>query len=470
MPERLLALDIGTTTARAVVFEPSGDVAGMARASLKSSTPQHGRVEQDVAQVWRAARRVIAGALGQAGCEPSDIAAIGVTSQRTSIVIWDRTTGKPLAPMVIWSDIRGAARSMELMQAGYFLAPQQAATKLEAVLGGISAPRDRIAWGNIDSYVIWKLTGGAVHVTDRSQAWPTGYLDLATMQWNQALIAHQQLGAIQFPTLVDTWGAMGTTSAAAFGAAVPIAADIADQQSALIAHGESVKVTYGTSATLDLATGPELVFRSPTAPPFVLSSVGGQTRFCVEGMVLSAGSALDWLRSACSLGGHDRFEALAGSVANTAGAAFLPALQGLGAPYGDPARRGGLAGLSTSVSAAHIARAGMEGVAFRVREAFDHVHGLTGVAPPDILGVDGGLTANETFLQVQADLLGRPLRRHAVSEATAAGAALAAGRGTGLLSEADGKAFVRYDRMVEPRISANEADERLTIWKSLVYG
>ncbi len=470
MPERLLALDIGTTTARAVVFEPSGIVVGIARASLRSTSPQPGRVEQDVGRVWRATRRVIAQALSSAGCAPADIAAVGVTSQRTSIVLWDRVTGQPLGPMVVWSDLRGAARSLELMQSGYFLAPQQAATKLEAVLAGVSLPGDRIAWGNIDSYVIWKLSGGAVHATDRSQAWPTGYLDLATMQWNQALIDHQQLGQLQFPSLVDTWGPMGTTSAAVFGASVPIAADVADQQSALIAHGETVKVTYGTSATLDLATGPELVFKSPTAPPFVLSSAAGQTRFCVEGMVLSAGSALDWLRSACGLGGHARFEALAASVDHSAGAAFLPALQGLGAPYGDPARRASLAGLSTSVSSAHIARAGMEGVAFRVREAFDHVHDLTGVAAPDVLGVDGGLTANETFLQVQADLLGRPLRRHAVREATAAGAALSAGRGIGLLSEADTKAFVRYDLTVEPRISADEADERLTTWKGRVYG
>lgn len=470
MPELLLALDVGTTTARAVVFSPAGVVEGMARAPLISHAPALGLVEQEVDRVWSAVRRAISKALFDARRAPSDLAAIGVATQRTSIVVWDRATGRPLAPMVVWSDLRGAVRARELMQAGYFLAPQQAATKLEAVLAGVNAPAGSIAWGNIDSYLIWKLTGGAAHVTDRSQAWPTGYLDLATLQWNQGLIAHQGLDPGVFPRLVDTWGPIGLTCAKVFGAAVPIAADVADQQSALMAHGETAKVTYGTSATLNLSTGPELVFRSMTAPPFVLSCVDGRARFCVEGMVLSAGSAIDWLRSACGLGGHARFEVQAGSVADAGGAAFLPALQGLGAPHGDAARRGVLTGLTPSVTSAHLARAGLEGVAFRVREACEHVFEVAGADASGSLGVDGGLTANPTFLQIQADLLGRPLRRHAVPEATAAGAALAAARGVGLLSESDTGAFMRYDRTIEPRLSADEAQARFIAWKAQVYG
>ncbi|MEO8927756.1 MAG: FGGY-family carbohydrate kinase, partial [Caulobacteraceae bacterium] len=402
-----------------------------------------------------------------------DLAAIGVTTQRTSIVVWDKASGAPLSPLVIWSDLRGAERARELQQAGFFLAPQQAAAKLEAVLAAIDAPGPRLAWGNIDSYLIWKLTGGAVHATDRSQAWPTGYLDLATMGWNRALIDHQGLDEALFPRLVDTWGPIGVTAARMFGAAVPICADIADQQSALIAHGTAAgvaKVTYGTAAALDLGTGADFIFKSPTAPPFVLSAVAGETRFCLEGMVLSAGAALDWLRAACRLGGHARFEALAASVPDAAGVAFLPALNGLGAPHGDGARRAALTGLSASVTTAHIARAALEGVAFRVREVFDHVQGLTDFEPPQALGVDGGLTANATFLQIQADLLGRPIRRHAIPEATAAGAALAAGRGAGLLTNADIRVFTRYDRAFEPRIGAGEAEARFSAWRGQVYG
>jgi glycerol kinase len=473
MPELVLAIDVGTTTARAAVFTPDGRLKALSAKPLTSLSPRPGWVEQDAARVWRAAKGVIAKALAKAGRAPSDLAAIGVTSQRTSIVVWDRAGGRPLSPLVVWSDLRGETRAGELREAGFFLAPQQAAAKLEAVLAGVDAPGRRLAWGNIDSYLMWKLSGGAVHATDASQAWPTGYLDLGAMGWNGALIAHQHLDEALFPRLVDTWGPIGHTAVKVIGAAVPITADIADQQSALMAHGEdagAAKVTFGTSATLDLATGGEFIFRSPTAPPFVASSVAGQTRFCLEGMVLSAGAALDWLRAVCRLGGHARFEALAASVADAGGAAFLPALHGLGAPHGDPARRASFAGLGASVTRAHLARAALEGVAFRVREVFDHVYGLTDLPPPRALGVDGGLAANDTFLQIQADLLGRPIRRHATAEATAAGAALCAARGAGLSTAADARAFIRYDAIFEPKISADEAAARLSDWRRRVYG
>ena len=473
MPELLLAIDVGTTTARAAVFTPGGVLEGLAATPLASYAPRPGWVEQDAARVWRATRGVIAGALARAGRAAGDLAAIGVTTQRTSIVVWDKVTGAPLSPLVIWSDLRGAERARELLAAGFYLAPQQAAAKLESVLAGVAAPRDRVAWGNIDSFLIFKLSGGVVHATDPSQAWPTGYLGLATLGWNRALIAHQGLDEAMFPQLVDTWGAMGMTAPKVFGAATPIAADVADQQSALIAHGVAAgtaKVTYGTAAALDVSTGAEFIFKSPTAPPFVLSHSAGETRFCLEGMVLSAGAALDWLRGACRLGDHARFEALAASVADTAGAAFLPALNGLGAPHGDPGRRASLTGLTGSITPAHIARAALEGVAFRVREIVDHVFGLTDFPPPEVLGVDGGLTANETFLQVQADLLGRPVRRHAMLDATAAGAALCAGRGVGLLSPTDASAFTRYDRVFEPAIGADEAGERFSRWREQVHG
>ncbi len=473
MPEHLLAIDVGTTTARAAVFTAGGVLEAIASARLTSRAPRPGWVEQDAARVWRATRRAIAAALDRAGRAPADLAAIGVTTQRTSIVVWDRATGAPLSPLIVWSDLRGAERARQLLAAGFFLAPQQAAAKLESVLAGVDASRHRLAWGNIDSFLIFKLSGGAVHVTDASQAWPTGYLDLATLTWNRALIAHQGLDEALFPRLIDTWGAMGVTDRKGFGAVVPIAADIADQQSALIAHGQGAgvaKVTYGTAAAVDVATGAEFIFKSPTAPPFVLSRVAGEMRFCVEGMVLSAGAALDWLRGAFRLGGLGRFEALAASVPDAAGAAFLPALNGLGAPYGEPGRRAAFAGLSAQVTAPHLARAALEGVAFRVREVFDHVFGLTGFAPPEALGVDGGLTANETFLQIQADLLGRPLRRHAIAEATAAGAALCAGRGVDLLTETDARAFTRYDKVFEPKIGSGEAEDRFSRWRQQVHG
>ena len=441
---------------------------------LISIAPRPGRVEQDAEKVWRATRRVIAGALARAGLGPADISAIGLTTQRTSVVVWDKASGKPLSPLVVWSDLRGAGRAAELAEAGFMLAPQQAATKLEAIFAGVEAPGARLAWGNIDSFLIWKLSGGAVHATDRSQAWPCGYLAFPGPGWNARLIEHQGLDIGTFPQLSDTWGLIGTTDRRVFGASVPITADVADQQSALIAHGDTsgtAKITFGTSATFNLATGDRFLFPAPTIPPLIVSSVAGETRFCVEGMVLTAGAGLDWLRAACGLGRHGSFEALAASVPDAGGAAFLPALQGLGAPHGDPTRRGGLTGLTASVTRAHLARAALEGVAFRAREVVDHVYELTGVAaPPAPLGVDGGVTANRAFLQILADMLGRPVQRHATAEATLLGAALCAGRGANLLTEADIGGFVRHEAPVEPRIGADEAAQRFAAWRAAVYG
>jgi glycerol kinase len=473
MAKLILAIDVGTTSTRAGVVRADGRITGLATAPLISTIPRPHCVEQDAEAVWQATRRVMAEALEKAGRTANDIAAIGVTTQRSSAVAWDRTTGRPLSPLVIWSDLRGVANAARLQHAGYPVAPQQSATKLDMMLAEIDAPKDRIAWGNIDSFVIWRLTGGRAHVTDRSQAWPSGYLALPELTWNARLIEHQGLDAGCFPKLVDSWGPMGVTDAEVFGAAVAITADIADQQASLIAHGQepgTAKFTCGTSATFNLATGGAFTFLGPTAPPLLVSSVEGQTRWCVEGMVLSAGSALDWLRSACALGDHQRFETLAGSVENAAGAAFLPALQGLGSPHGDHHRRAALRNLTGAVTQAHLARAGLEGVAFRGREVMEHIHGLTAYTPPDALGVDGGLTANASFLQVLADLLGRPVRRHATPEATLLGAAIAAGRGAGMLGESDAKAMIRYDPPVMPKIGADEAAERFAAWRGAVYG
>jgi glycerol kinase len=198
--------------------------------------------------------------------------------------------------------------------------------------------------------------------------------------------------------------------------------------------------------------------------------VAGETRFCLEGMVYSAGSALDWMRTSFRMGNHQALEALARRADTSSGVHFLPALQGLGAPHGDNNRRGLLGGLSLANGPAQIALAGLEGVAFRIREIFDHIYGATDLPRPEILRVDGGLTGNDTLMQIQADILARPVARHAHREATACGAAMLAGRGAGILTEADGQGFVRHDRVFEPRLSPDEAEARLNAWKSQVYG
>jgi len=473
MPELILAIDVGTTSTRAAVFAPNGVITGLSAAPLVSRAPAPGRVEQDAAAVWAATLGAIHAALDAAGRAATDIAAIGVTTQRASAVVWDKASGAPLSPLVVWSDLRGAERARELAAAGYMLAPQQAATKLEAMMRAISAPAGGVAWGPIDSYLIFRLSGGAHHVTDRSQAWPTGYLDLAHLGWNTRLIDHQGLDPATFPALVDTWGELGRASRAVLGAEIPVAADIADQQGALLAHGDApgtAKITFGTSGTFDLATGESFVFPGPSTPPLIVSSVGGRTRFCVEGMVLSAGQAVDWLRERLALGDHSAFDTQAGSVDDAGGAAFLPALQGLGAPNNDPARRAAIVGLTPSVSRAHLAHAGFEGVAFRSREIVDQIYERTDFAPPPALGVDGGLSRSGVFLQILADCLGRPVRRHATPEATLLGAAMAAGRGAGLLTETDERAMILFEEPVTPKATPDQSAERFAAWRAAVYG
>ncbi|HEY1559522.1 MAG TPA: FGGY family carbohydrate kinase [Caulobacteraceae bacterium] len=470
MAELILAVDVGTTSVRAAVFAPDGAILGLAAQPLVSRSPAPGLVEQDAEAVWTATRVAMAEAFDRADHAAADLAAFGVTTQRASAVVWDRKTGEAASPLVVWNDLRGVERSRDLAAAGFLLAPQQAATKLESIMA--SAGTSNPAWGAIDSFLIHRLSGGAAHVTDRSQAWPTGYLDFASLNWNEALIGFQKLDPAMFPRLVDTWGALAVTSAKVLGAAIPITADIADQQSALMAHGEApgtAKLTFGTAGVFDLATGGDFVFPGPGTPPLIVSSVGGATRFCVEGIVLSAGQALDWLRDRFGLGAPADFDALAGSVSDAAGAAFLPALQGLGAPDQDPRRRALLGGLSTAVDRAHLARAGLEGVAFRTREILDHIYERVELAPPDALGIDGGLSRSGVFLQILANLTGRTVRRHATPEATLLGAAMAAGRGAGLLTDSDLQAMRRFEAPLAPRIEADEASARFATWRAQVY-
>lgn len=471
MPELILSLDIGTTSLSAVIFTPDGELTVLASTPVASVSERPGQVEQDAGQLLRSAREVIDAALAKARARAADLAAIGVTSQRASIVCWDRVTGRPLAPVVVWSDLRGTARATELQQAGYMVMPQQAAAKLESVVAGI-ADRSNLAWGNVDAWIIWNLSRGQVHATDRSQGWPMGYLDLATLGWNEGLIGHQGLDPASFPELVDTWGVMGPASA--LGAEVPIAAVVADQQSALIGHGCEAagagKVTYGTSGTLNVSTGDELKFVNMTTPPFVLSSVEGRTRYCLEGMVITAGSAFDWFRRTLGIADHATFERLAEENEDAAGAWFLPSLQGLGAPHGDFTRKGSMGGLTTATTSGHLVRAAVEGLACRVREAFDAVYDGAGLTRPQALRVDGGMTNSDALMQAQADILGLPVQRHALREATAAGAAICAARGVGLLGADETAGFAQYDRTYEPRLSPEEALARFDQWKANAYG
>jgi glycerol kinase len=478
MPELVLGLDVGSTSARALVVDLGGRVHGRAARRIESARPAPGRVEQDPIRVWGHVEATIAEALAASGRRAADLAAIGVAAQRSSVVVWDRESGAPQGPMILWSDLRGTERAAELAAAGHLAPAIAAVSKLEAAIDAIDAGRARaaageLAWGTLDSFLVSRLTGGALHVTDYSNAWSTCYLDLTTLRdWNEKLIAFQGLSPALFPTLCDTLGPLGRTSREALGAEVPIGAILADQQSGMFAHGAfdagDWKSTYGTSATLMVGTGAAPAL-APGLMPMLLAVQGEETLFALEGMVISAGALFDWLVHDLGLfASVDALSTAARSVADAGGVAIRPALQGLGAPYNDPTGRGAIVGLSGATTAREIARAAFESVAFRIRQIADAAAAIEAFEVAETLPVDGGLAANDAFLQVQADLLGRPVARHAELEATALGACIAAALGTGLATRSDLGALTRTGRSFEPHLARDEADERFARWREAV--
>lgn len=478
MPELILGLDVGSTSARALVVDLEGRVHGRALERIDSMHPAPGRVEQDPREVWKRVEGTIAAALSAAGRSAGDLAAIGVAAQRSSVVVWDRATGEALGPMILWSDLRGTERAAALTAAGHLAPAIAAVSKLEGALDDIENGRARaakgeLAWGTLDSFLVSQLTGGALHVTDHSNAWSTGYLDLAMMRgWNERLISFQGLDSSLFPTLCDTVGRLGVTASSSLGAEIPIGAIVADQQSGMFAHAAfrpgDWKASYGTSATLMLSTG-NTPARAAGLMPMLLAVERDETLFALEGMVISAGALLDWLVR--DLGLHASVEQLssaAASIGDSGGVAIRPALQGIGAPYNDPNRRAAIVGLSGATTNREIARAAFESVAFRIREIAEVAASIEGIELPEALPVDGGLAANDVFLQIQADLLGRPVARHVELEATALGACIAAALGTELASRSDLAPLTRTGRTFEPRIDAEQSAERFAEWRGCV--
>lgn len=471
MTKPILAIDAGTTTLRALIVDPDLRLRGRAFARAQLRHPAPGRVEQDVGAMWDATVRVVDQALEAAALRRTDVAALGISAQRGNVIVWDRTDGTPLAPLVSWQDMRGAARAAQLAEQGYLVSHQTAAAKLEAVLDGVDRGRERlnagsILWGNVDTYLAWRFSDGAVYAMDHGHACATGYYDYFTGVWNAPLIETQRLDPTRFPTLSDTATVHGSTGAS-FGARVPIAALVADQQSALIAQGGLGpglgKITYGTSATLDVNTGAEMKL-APGTYPMVVWTRAGAREFCIEGMVNTAGAMFDW---ACTELGLARdaagLSALAGSVADSGGAYVLPALQGLGTPYGDHARHAALGGLSRATTRAHIARAIFDGIAFRVREAHDAIRATPDLSLAPAARVDGGASRSDVLMQLQADALGVPIERLAVPEASALGAAICALLGSGAARAAS---IARpIDRTFVPSISNDEREARFARWR-----
>jgi glycerol kinase len=471
----VLALDEGTTGVRAMLFDEHSQQRGAAYEEITAAYPRPGWMEQDPLHIWAAAQRVIADALRAAAAKPSDVAAIGVAVQRATTVVWERATGLPLYPAIGWQDSRTMPRVAELLEQGIFTNSLASATKLEWILrerrAMARATAGELCFGTIDSWLLWQLSGGRAHIIDHSNASCTGLYDFLGGGWDPTILGPMGLPEAVLPRIVESSGIAAHTDAAVFGAAVPLAGIAGDQQAAmfgqLCTEVGAVKITFGTSAMADVNTGEYPVLSQRGAYPLILWGIGGERRCCLEGTVVTAGAAVQWLRDGLGMiASAGEVGPLAASVPDSGGVWAVPAFHGLGTPYMDPTARAVIGGLSRSTTRAHIARAVLEGIAFRTAEVLEALLSDAGATPPERLRIDGGVAANDTFLQCLADTIGHPIERPETVQATALGAAYLAGVGAGVWSGLDDVRHAwRSGGIFEPQMSADQRTARLVTWQ-----
>ncbi len=468
----VVALDEGTTGVRALLLDATGRPRGEAYREVLPTYPAPGLVEHDPEALFRASVEVLRAVLDDVG---DRVRALGIATQRGTALVWETATGRAVAPALSWQDARSAARCQALMAEGVLVSPLAAASKIEWILDRADADRTavragRLRCGTVDAWLAWRLTSGRVFATDGSNASCSGFYDFLTRGWSPAILDALRVPAAALPAVVDSSAVLGRVDVAGLPA-LPLAALIGDQQAAMmgqlrLAPGE-VKITYGTSAMLDLNAGPEPLWSTRGGYPLVLWQRDGLPTFCLEGTAITAGAAITWLRDGLGVVARpEESAALASSVPDAGGAWAVPAFQGLGTPYMDPRARAVLGGLSRATTRAHVVRAMLEGIAWRCREVYDALRADTPHPPPASLRADGGAARNDVLLQLQADALGIPVERPAVVQAGALGAGYLAGLAAGVWSSTDELARTwRRDRVFEPAIDAAEREARFARWQ-----
>jgi len=482
----ILALDQGTTSSRALLFDHAGGVRAVAQREFSQRFPQPGWVEHDASEIWATQAGVMHEVLAKAGLGARDVAALGITNQRETTVLWDRASGAPVAPAIVWQDRRTAPMCDALRAAGH--APLIArktglvidayfsGTKLKWLLDNVPGARSRaakgeLAFGTIDSWLVWNLTGGGVHVTDPSNASRTLLFDIRSGAWDEELLRLLDIPRSVLPTVVPSSAICATASID--GVDVPIAGIAGDQQAALFGqacHSPGLaKNTYGTGCFLLLNTGASAVASANNLLTTVAWQRDGKTDYALEGSVFIGGAVVQWLRDGLKIiRSASEIEALAGSVPDNGGIYFVPAFAGLGAPHWDSYARGAIFGLTRGASAAHIARAALEAIAFQNVDVLAAMQKDAGITLTE-LRVDGGATANNLLMQFQADILGVPVVRPKVLETTALGAGYLAGLAVGYWKDAaDVAANWKVDRVFEPAMDAGRVQQLLAGWKKAV--
>jgi glycerol kinase len=485
MPRYVLALDQGTTSSRAILFDARGAVVAIDQHEFTQHFPKPGWVEHDPDEIWETQLRAARGALLAARAKAADVAAIGITNQRETTVVWDRATGRPIHRAIVWqsrqtADLCAELRSRGLEEevrrrTGLVIDAYFSATKVRFILDAVPgaqarAERGELAFGTIDSWLLHRLTGGRVHATEPSNASRTMLWDIHARDWSERLLAELRIPRALLPEVRDSSGAFGETEPEWLGGAVPIAGMAGDQQAALFGQGcftpGSAKNTYGTGCFLLMNTGSEAPLSKSGLVTTVAWGLGGAVEYALEGSIFVAGAAVQWLRDGLGLvASAVETEAAAHSVEDTGGVYLVPAFVGLGAPYWDERARGLLVGLTRGTSRAHVVRAALEAIAYQSRDVVDCFRRDAGLAL-DVLRVDGGACRNDFLMQFQADVLGVPVRRPPVLEVTALGAAALAGLAVGFwrdrseLGAATGQGAVRF----EPRMSADRREALYAGW------
>jgi glycerol kinase len=469
----VLALDEGSTGVRALALDAAGAIRALVYREALPTYPRPGLVEHDAEALWTATEAVLAAVSAEVAAPR--VRGLGVTTQRGTAVVWDATTGRAVHPAVSWQDGRTAARCQALMAEGVFVSPLAAATKIEWILDRVDPDRTgvrsgRLRCGTIDAWLAWRLTGGRVFATDASNASCSGFWDFLTREWSPTILEALRVPPTALPAVVDSSAALGAVDAPGLPP-VPLAALIGDQQSAMMGQLRlrpgDVKITYGTSAMLDLHAGDAPLWSTRGAYPLVLWQLGGVPAFCLEGTAITAGAAVTWLRDGLGvLRDPEESAALAAAVADTGGAWAVPAFQGLGTPYLDSRARAVLGGLSRATTRAHVVRAVLEGIAWRCRQVYEALRADSPHPAPSTLRADGGAARNDVLLQLQADALGLPVERPVAVQAAAVGAAYLAGLATGVWGSTDDldRAW-RRERVFEPAVGEDEREARFHAWR-----
>jgi glycerol kinase len=482
--KHILALDQGTTSSRALLFDSGGAIVGVAQEEFTQHYPEPGWVEHDPNEIWSTQLAVAQRVLSDCGLNPADIAAIGITNQRETTVVWDRATGVPIHNAIVWQDRRTAAQCDRLRAAGHAELLQRktglvldayfSGTKVAWILDHVPDARKRaeageLAFGTIDSWLVWNLTGGAKHVTDASNASRTLLFNIHDGDWDDELLKLLDVPRPMLPVVCDSSGVCGESAPELLGASIPIAGIAGDQQSALFGQQCTrpgmVKTTYGTGCFMLMHTGSKAVPSKNNLLTTVAWRIGGSLEYALEGGVFIAGAAVQWLRDELGLiADAADVETLARTVTDNGGVYLVPAFAGLGAPHWDQYARGTIVGLTRGANKGHIARATLEGIAFQVVDVLRAMEADAGKEITE-LRVDGGATANDLLMEVQANLADVPLTRPTVLETTALGAAYLAGLAVGLWPDREALASQwQSERSFESTMAAEARDRACAMW------